>query len=86
LDPKNVAPYVFLSNMYATAGRWDDIEKLHKKMKDVGIRKTPGCSWIEVNKQVHCFLVGDRSAITNPENLYQVGDLFSSDEGSRICS
>jgi len=33
LDPKNVAPYVFLSNMYATAGRRDDIEKLHKKMK-----------------------------------------------------
>jgi hypothetical protein len=25
LDPKNIAPYVFLSNMYATTGRRDDI-------------------------------------------------------------
>jgi hypothetical protein len=30
-------------------------------MKERGVKKTPGCSWIEVNKQVHAFLVGDRS-------------------------
>ena len=30
-------------------------------MKDGGVRKEPGCSWIEVNKQVHAFSVGDRS-------------------------
>jgi pentatricopeptide repeat protein len=55
LDPKNAAPYVLLSNIYAAAGRWDDIEKVRKMMKDRGIKKTPGCSWIEVNKQVHAF-------------------------------
>eukprot|EP01018_Ginkgo_biloba_P002632 Gb_30097 [translate_table: standard] len=26
LDPRNATPYVLLSNMYAAAGRWDDIE------------------------------------------------------------
>jgi hypothetical protein len=30
-------------------------------MKDRGVTKIPGCSWIEVNKQMHVFLVGDRS-------------------------
>jgi len=61
LGCKDAAPYVLLSNIYATAGRWDDIKKVRKLMKDRGIKKTPGCSWIEINKHVHAFLVGDRS-------------------------
>jgi pentatricopeptide repeat protein len=61
LDPENAAPYVLLSNIYAAAGRWGDIEKVRKMMKERGIKKTPGCSWIEVDKQVHAFLVGDKS-------------------------
>ena len=40
---------------------WDDNKKVRKMMKDGGVRKEPGCSWIEVNKQVHSFFVGDRS-------------------------
>eukprot|EP01018_Ginkgo_biloba_P034726 Gb_12552 [translate_table: standard] len=61
LDPKNAAPYVQLSNIYAAAGMWDEIENVRKMMKDGGIKKQPGCSWIEVNKQVHAFLGGERS-------------------------
>eukprot|EP01018_Ginkgo_biloba_P005712 Gb_21247 [translate_table: standard] len=61
LDCENSAPYVLLSNIYAAAGRWDDIEKVRKMMKDRRIKKKPGCSWIEVNNQVCAFLAGDRS-------------------------
>jgi len=61
LDSKNPRPYVLLSNMYAVAGRWNDIEKVRKIMKDNKVRKEPGCSWIEVDKQMHVFAVGDRS-------------------------
>eukprot|EP01018_Ginkgo_biloba_P003260 Gb_27377 [translate_table: standard] len=61
LEPENAAPYVLLSNIYAAAGRWDDTENVRKMMKDRKVKKTPGCSWIEVNKQMHTFLVGDRS-------------------------
>jgi pentatricopeptide repeat protein len=60
LDPENPAPYVLLSNIYAAAGRWSDIEKVRRMMKERGIKKVMGCSWIDVNKQVHAFLVGDR--------------------------
>eukprot|EP01018_Ginkgo_biloba_P024045 Gb_25029 [translate_table: standard] len=59
LDPENAAPYVQLSNIYAAAGRWHNIAKVRKLMKDRGVKKNPGCSWIEVNKQVHVFIVGD---------------------------
>eukprot|EP01018_Ginkgo_biloba_P007728 Gb_21234 [translate_table: standard] len=61
LDSTNPAPYVLLSNIYAATGRWDDTKNVRRMMKDKRIKKTPGRSWIEVNKQVHTFLVGDRS-------------------------
>eukprot|EP01018_Ginkgo_biloba_P031948 Gb_02723 [translate_table: standard] len=59
LNPENTTPYVLLSNIYAAAGRWGDIEKVRKLMKDRRVKKKPGCSWIVVNRQVHAFLVGD---------------------------
>jgi pentatricopeptide repeat protein len=61
LDPTSVSPYVLLSNIYAAAGKWDDIEKVRKLMKTKVVEKKPGCSWIVVGKKVHAFLVGDRS-------------------------
>eukprot|EP01018_Ginkgo_biloba_P002748 Gb_11040 [translate_table: standard] len=61
LEPKNAATYVLLSNIYAAAGRWDDTKNVRRMMKERGVKKTPGCSWIEVNKKVHVFHVGDRS-------------------------
>ncbi|XP_057848006.1 pentatricopeptide repeat-containing protein At3g26782, mitochondrial-like [Cryptomeria japonica] len=61
LDPKNTSPYVLLSNMYAEIGRWVDNQKVRKFMKEKSIKKIPGCSWIEVDKMVHAFCVGDRS-------------------------
>jgi pentatricopeptide repeat protein len=61
LEPDNAGYYVLLSNIYAAAGRWDDVAKVRTMMKERGITKTPGCSLIEVNNRVHEFLVGDRS-------------------------
>ncbi|XP_057837431.2 pentatricopeptide repeat-containing protein At2g03880, mitochondrial-like [Cryptomeria japonica] len=61
LDPKNAATYVLLSNIYAEVGRWGEVQMIRRLMKDKGIKKTPGCSWIEDHKMVHAFCVGDRS-------------------------
>ncbi|XP_057844185.1 pentatricopeptide repeat-containing protein At5g59600 [Cryptomeria japonica] len=66
LEPENASPYVVLSNLYATAGRWNDMENVRRRMKEMGVRKTPACSWIEVEGQVHAFLVGNALAI-HPE-------------------
>eukprot|EP01018_Ginkgo_biloba_P012605 Gb_10908 [translate_table: standard] len=60
LEPENAASYVLLSNIYAAAGRWDDVASVRRMMKDRGVTKEPGCSWIEVNKKVHAFLVEDK--------------------------
>ncbi|XP_059070131.1 pentatricopeptide repeat-containing protein At3g24000, mitochondrial isoform X2 [Cryptomeria japonica] len=61
LIPENPAPYVLLSNIYAAAGRWKDAAKVRSLMKDRGVKKQPGCSWIEVQKRVHQFIVGDKT-------------------------
>eukprot|EP01018_Ginkgo_biloba_P037419 Gb_09409 [translate_table: standard] len=61
LEPESAGYYVLLSNIYAAVGRWDDVSKVRAMMKNRGLKKTPGCSLIEVNNKVHAFLVGDRS-------------------------
>ncbi|XP_059066132.1 putative pentatricopeptide repeat-containing protein At3g49142 [Cryptomeria japonica] len=61
LDPKNARTYVLLSNIYADAKRRHEVQLVRKLMKDRGINKVPGCSWIEDHKMVHVFCAGDRS-------------------------
>ncbi|XP_059656361.1 pentatricopeptide repeat-containing protein At2g13600-like [Cornus florida] len=60
IDPENSGPYVLLSNMYAELGRWRDVTRVRKLMRQRGIVKQPGCSWIEIQGQVHNFMVKDR--------------------------
>ncbi|KAG6512360.1 pentatricopeptide repeat-containing protein ELI1, chloroplastic-like [Zingiber officinale] len=61
LDPKHTGSYVYLANLYDRMGRFDDAAKLSSMMRNNGVVKTPGCSWIEVDNTVHEFLMGDRS-------------------------
>ncbi|CAL5367773.1 unnamed protein product [Camellia sinensis] len=50
--------YVLLSNIYASQGEWDGVEKVRKLMDDSGVRKEPGCSLIEAdNKALLHFLL-----------------------------
>ncbi|CAL9174912.1 unnamed protein product [Musa hybrid cultivar] len=63
LEPANAAAYVMLSNMYASTGRWDEFATVRKLMKDRGVRKKPGCSWIELEKKIHVFVADD---VTHP--------------------
>ncbi|KAK9271618.1 hypothetical protein L1049_001981 [Liquidambar formosana] len=60
LDPKNCGYYVLLSNIYADAGRWEDVERMRVFIKNCGLAKPPGFSLVEVKGKVHVFLVGDK--------------------------
>ncbi|GFP87845.1 pentatricopeptide repeat-containing protein at2g03880 mitochondrial [Phtheirospermum japonicum] len=61
LDPHDAGTYILLSNIYANTQRWDDVEDLRRSMKHCGIKKEPGCSWIEINKLIHAFILGDKA-------------------------
>lgn len=51
--------YVLLANVYASSGKWKEAAQIRAKMKEGGIQKEPGCSSIEVNNEIHEFLLGD---------------------------
>ncbi|MED6207258.1 Pentatricopeptide repeat-containing protein, partial [Stylosanthes scabra] len=59
LGPEKAENYVLLSNLYAGLGKWDDMRKVRQKMKEIGLQKDAGCSWIEIGGKVYRFLVGD---------------------------
>ncbi|KAK9161224.1 hypothetical protein Syun_007565 [Stephania yunnanensis] len=61
LDPNDGANYVFLSNIYASLNRWNDVATCRRLMIENGVCKTPGCSSIEVDNNVHEFIAGDTS-------------------------
>ncbi|XP_059063834.1 pentatricopeptide repeat-containing protein At2g13600 [Cryptomeria japonica] len=61
VEPHNVGNFVLLSSIYAAAGRWDEAANTRKMIRDRGLRKNPGYSWIEVMDRVHVFHVGDNS-------------------------
>ncbi|PON63979.1 Tetratricopeptide-like helical domain containing protein [Parasponia andersonii] len=61
LEPHNSGNYTLLSNIYAAFGGWDESGMVRKFMRDTGVKKMPGGSFIEVNNRVHQFNAGDTS-------------------------
>ncbi|KAM7513054.1 hypothetical protein LguiB_011929 [Lonicera macranthoides] len=61
LNPQTVTFYVLMVNIYAEAGRWEDVARLRKFMEERELKKIPGQSFVEVNRRFHTFLSGSRS-------------------------
>ncbi|CAM6051450.1 unnamed protein product, partial [Sphagnum compactum] len=55
LEPKNVAGFVLLSNLYAATGNLELSESVERQRKERDAKKQPGRTWIEVNDAVHTF-------------------------------
>ncbi|CAN6455473.1 unnamed protein product [Victoria cruziana] len=60
LEPEDGGRYVVLSNAYAAAGRWKDAYDVRQMMQEKGVRKDPGCSFVEWNGVIHEFIAGDK--------------------------
>ncbi|OMO73732.1 hypothetical protein COLO4_26887 [Corchorus olitorius] len=61
LEPQNSGYYSLLSNVLADAGDWRSVLKVRSLMKERGVKKVPGYSWIEVNNTTHFFVAADES-------------------------
>ncbi|KAF9607054.1 hypothetical protein IFM89_030827 [Coptis chinensis] len=61
LEPETSGNYVLLSNMYASVNKWDDVEKVREVMKDQGVNKAPGSSFVEIGGAIHEFILGDKT-------------------------
>ena len=61
LEPRNASNYIALCSIYESLGMQDGVSFIRAKMKDLGLVKTPGCSWIVISGTVHKFYQGDCS-------------------------
>ncbi|EEE63862.1 hypothetical protein OsJ_18686 [Oryza sativa Japonica Group] len=59
LEPDDVGNLVMLANVYAAARRWSDVASTRKAIRSRSMRKTPGCSLIEVGNVVREFVAGE---------------------------
>ncbi|KAI6672592.1 hypothetical protein NL676_000498 [Syzygium grande] len=67
--------HVLLHNIYASSQRWQDASIVRAAIKEKGLSKTPGRSWIQIGFRIHTFHA--RGQI-HPEsdNIYRVLDLL----------
>ncbi|RYR50602.1 hypothetical protein Ahy_A07g037234 isoform C [Arachis hypogaea] len=80
-EPKNAGNYVLLSNIYAAAGKWEKVAEMRSFLRDRGLKKTPGCSWLELHGQVHEFHVADQSH-SRSEEIYSVSRILELETGN----
>ncbi|KAI5660542.1 hypothetical protein M9H77_29335 [Catharanthus roseus] len=59
MDKESMGYYILLCNFYSDSGKWDEIARLRRIMREKGLTVDPGCSWVEVKGKVHAFLTGD---------------------------
>ncbi|XP_065848990.1 pentatricopeptide repeat-containing protein At1g08070, chloroplastic-like [Euphorbia lathyris] len=71
MEPEKNGAYILMSNIYSSANRWKDALKWRKAMKHKKLKKTPGCSSIEIDGMVHEFRKCEKS---HPESskLYKL--------------
>ncbi|XP_047308323.1 putative pentatricopeptide repeat-containing protein At1g68930 [Impatiens glandulifera] len=75
VEPNNPASYVLLSSMYAAKGEWEEVSKLRRVMRDKGVRKDRGCSWIKFRNRVHVFSADDESNPYKDRIFEELGNL-----------
>ncbi|XP_057958911.1 pentatricopeptide repeat-containing protein At1g08070, chloroplastic-like [Malania oleifera] len=71
----NLGFCILLSNIYASVGRWKDVDRVRRLVKEKGIKKPSGCSWIEVAGAVHRFVVEDALHVKSDE-IYEANKIL----------
>ncbi|XP_026453494.1 pentatricopeptide repeat-containing protein At2g36980, mitochondrial-like [Papaver somniferum] len=79
LKPEREIGYVLLSNLYCANGLWKEAEKIRKIMLERGVKKSPGCSWIEMKNEVMVFVAGNESKNHEMNEMYQMLRVLESD-------
>ncbi|KAJ7971579.1 Pentatricopeptide repeat [Quillaja saponaria] len=75
LEPRNPGHYVLLSNIYAKAGKWENVAKIRDQMTQRRLKKIPGWTWIEVGDKTYQFSVGDSTHPWSKKIYGKLGNL-----------
>ncbi|XP_071906536.1 pentatricopeptide repeat-containing protein At4g16470-like isoform X1 [Coffea arabica] len=71
LEPGSAGKYVVLSNAYASFGLWDNVAEIRSVMNESGMRKEPGYSMIEIQREAHFFFM-EHNIHEKTEELHQL--------------
>lgn len=61
LEPRDIGPYVLLSDIYAAEGKWDDVEYVRRMMKERGLQKASGSCLVHLGEFESKSFVGNGS-------------------------
>lgn len=61
MEPQDPSTYILVSNLFSASGRWNCSEIIRGKMREKGLLKHPGRSWIFHQNQAHLFYARDKS-------------------------
>ncbi|XP_071689779.1 putative pentatricopeptide repeat-containing protein At3g11460, mitochondrial [Rutidosis leptorrhynchoides] len=67
LEPTNIGYYVLLSNLYTEVNNKEGILRVRVMMKNTGLRKDPGYSYVEHKGKTHLFVAGDHNHLQTDE-------------------
>ncbi|CAL9099720.1 unnamed protein product, partial [Musa acuminata var. zebrina] len=87
LEPGESGAYVLMSNIYADMGDWENVAKMRRGMRQRGVRKEVGFSWVDAGIRdgsihMHKFSSGDR---THPwaEEIHSIARSLGSEMKAR---
>ncbi|KAK1358366.1 Pentatricopeptide repeat-containing protein [Heracleum sosnowskyi] len=76
-DPNDPSTYIILAKMYASGRKWNEARKVRLRMKELGLKKNPGCSWIEIDGRIKPFFVED-TEISQQDMIYSCLSILAS--------
>lgn len=86
LEPTESGSYVLMSNLYAEKGHWERVAKIRKGMRDKGVRKEVGFSWVDggdIRGPLHLFSSDDTSHLQT-EEIYSMAQFLGSVMKSKL--
>ncbi|XP_048330063.2 pentatricopeptide repeat-containing protein DOT4, chloroplastic [Ziziphus jujuba] len=84
LDPASIGYRVLLANLYEDYGKWNEVTRVRTEIKGRGLKKRPGCSWIEIKNKTHTFTAGD-SSHNQSEEIYAAIDSLTTQIAKAGC-
>ncbi|CAI9766515.1 unnamed protein product [Fraxinus pennsylvanica] len=82
-EPDGSGSYVLMSNLFAEKGKWENVAKMRKMMRDRKVKKEIGFSWADVGNvddsiYMHGFSSGDKSHPLS-EAIFRMSELLGSE-------
>lgn len=76
MEPEKLSNYVLLLNIYNSSGQLKEAAAVLQTLKRRGLQMLPVCTWIEIKKQSHVFLSGDKSHVQTKEIYAKLDNLM----------